>query len=260
MPEALTNDNQNRAKLILNVNSVSTNSVTWSVTVTDGNASYGGYGFSGATLTLNVNGGNVLNEANKSYDFGGTTGSNTIVSNAFFPKSGKTFSNTTSGLAAGSTYNINATFSTTGNVGSATVSFSFTTSSPPPAATPVWQTGTFLAPGRRGFFYSATVTASPATSYSLVTSSGAGGLSLSGNTISGTPTTVGTASITIRANNSGSTADKVFNIEIKNSLGRRQTSSGFENINAGRRFNGTAWIPITVSKRFNGTSWVDILN
>jgi hypothetical protein len=59
------------------------------------------------------------------------------------------------------------------------------------------------------------VVASPVTSYSLVSSSGStGGLTVSGNTISGTPTTPFTAVYVIRADNSGFTTDKTFTLRI----------------------------------------------
>lgn len=87
----------------------------------------------------------------------------------------------------------------------------------PPA--PSWSTGTTLSTATRGTGYSATVSASPVTGYSLVSSSGAtGGLSVSGNTISGTPTTVGTANFTIRAANYSSTTDRTFSFTVNPAL------------------------------------------
>lgn len=270
MPEALTNDNQNRAKLILNVNSVSTNSVTWSATVTDGNASFGGYGFSGATLTVNVNGGNVLNEANKSYDFGGTTGSNTIVSNAFFPKSGKTFSNTTGGLSAGSTYNINATFSTTGNVGSATVSFSFTTSAPPAPPAPSFSDQTITTTWIKTINFNAapdrTVVASNTSSYSIVASgtglSPTAWLTInSSGQLSGVPTGLGVYTFVIRASGAGGTADSSLKTLTVNPPGNRSNGTNMAtDLVIGKRYTGTEWVNINTFKRYDGTVWVDIVN
>ena len=90
---------------------------------------------------------------------------------------------------------------------------------PPPPPSPVWSTGTTLSTATRGSAYSATVTASPVTSYSVVAQSAdTRGLSASGNTISGTPTSTGTVTFTIRANNSGSTADRTFSITINPAL------------------------------------------
>ena len=90
---------------------------------------------------------------------------------------------------------------------------------PPPPPTPSWQTGTTLPAATRGSAYSATVTASPVTSYSLVSQSGGTGtytVTQSGSNaiISGTPSAVGTASVTVRANNSGSTADRTFTFTV----------------------------------------------
>jgi hypothetical protein len=213
MPEALTNDNQNRAKLILNA-SGRQGAIDWSWTVTDGNPNFGAYGFSGAYLSVTVAGQSVDSVSNQSYDFGGTTGSNTIVSNAYFPKAGRSNSGAI-GLSPGD-HLVSGTFYTTGNVGTATVSFYVNV---PPPPTPSWSTGTTLSAATRGTAYSATVSASPVTSYSAIGSSGqTGGLSASGNVISGTPNTVGTANFTIRADNSGSIADRTFSITINPAL------------------------------------------
>ena len=222
MPEALTNDSQNRAKLVFDASGVQ-GGISWSATVTDGNANFGGYGYAGsatvnqgATLTINIAGVTVVNDTRKSYDFGGSTGSNTIVANAFFPVTGKSYADTLTGIAPGN-YNVNATFFTTGNVGTASISFTVTVPAPPPPPTPSWSTGTTLTAATRGTAYSRTVTASPVTSYSLVSQSGGTGTYSvsSGGVISGTPSAVGTASVTVRANNSGSTADRTFTFTVK---------------------------------------------
>lgn len=272
MAEALTNDAQGRAKLILNVTSVSTNSVSWSVTVTDGNSSFGGYGFSGATLTLNVNGVSQLSDAaNKSYDFGGSTGSNTIVSNAFFPKSGKTFSNTTGGLSAGSTYNINATFSTTGGtVGSATVSFNFTTSAPPASPAPSFTNQDITTTWIKTINFSAapdrTVAASNTNSYSIVASgtglSPTAWLTInSSGQLSGVPAAVGIYTFVIRASGSGGNTDSSLKTLTVNPPGNRSNGTNMAtDLVIGKRYDGTQWVNIGTFKRYNGTAWVDIVN
>jgi hypothetical protein len=217
MPEALTNDSSNRAKLILNASGGSSG-VSWSWTVTDGNPTFGGYGYSGAYLSVTVAGNVVENVSNQSYDFGGSTGSNTIVTNAYFPKAGRSNSGFI-GLSPGD-HLVSGTFYTTGNVGTATVSFYVNVPAPPPPATPVWSTGTTLSAATRGTAYSRTVTASPVTSYSLVSQSGGTGTYSvsSGGVISGTPSAVGTANVTVRANNSGSTADRTFTFTVNPAL------------------------------------------
>jgi hypothetical protein len=204
MPSAVTNDANARAILTVNASGV-TGGVNWSASVLDNNPSFGGFGDSGANLTITMGGITVLSEVNKSYDFG------TNSPARYFPKSyGTTFQSLSPG-----TYVATGTFSTTGLVGTASLSFNFTVPTPPPPPNPVWSTGTTLPTATRSTAYSTTVTASPVTSYSLVSSSGAiGGLSFSGNTISGTPTTAGTAIFTIRADNSGYSTDRTFTIPI----------------------------------------------
>ena len=118
-------------------------------------------------------------------------------------------------VPAGSTLSLTGTNDPKGSMGIATASGTFTTQAAPPPPTPVWSTGTTLTNAVRGTAYSATVTASPVTSYSVVgQSADTRGLSASGNIISGTPTSNGTVTFTIRANNSGSTADRTFSILI----------------------------------------------
>jgi hypothetical protein len=120
--------------------------------------------------------------------------------------------------------------------------------------------------------YSDNVSASEAASYSVRDSANTGagtlpdGLTLTttgaeAGKISGTPTTIGITSFRIRATNvTGSTDTEILTIEVRNNLGKRQTSSGFQNIETSRRFDGTTWIQTTVSKRFDGTNWVDVSN
>ena len=75
------------------------------------------------------------------------------------------------------------------------------------------------------------------------------------------PTTAGTYQFVIRATNvTGSTNTGNLIIIVANNLGKRRTSTGFENISAVRRFNGTTWVNSTLVKRFNGTAWVDVTN
>jgi hypothetical protein len=126
-------------------------------------------------------------------------------------------------VPAGSTLSLTGTNNPRGSMGIATASGTFTTQSappPPPPATPVWSTATALAAATRGTAYSRTVVASPVTSYSLVSQSGGTGTYSvsSGGVISGTPSAVGTASVTVRANNSGSTADRTFTFTVNPAL------------------------------------------
>jgi hypothetical protein len=205
MATAATNDSGARALLTVNASGV-VGGVNWSASVTDNNPSLGGFGDSGAwKITV---GGITVVEQSGSYDFGANTPP------AFFPRSDGNF------LALGvGTYTVTGTFR--GNVGSTIVGtatiapFTVTVPAPPPPPNPVWSTTSPLPTATVGAAYSTTFTASPVTSYSLVSSSGAtGGLTVSGNTISGTPTTAGTATFTIRANNSGFTTDRTFTVPI----------------------------------------------
>jgi hypothetical protein len=202
MPSAVTNDAQGRAILTVNASGV-VGGVNWSASVLDNNPSFGGFG-DFASWQITMAGVTVTSASNQSYDFGANSPPR------YFPRSESGF------LALGpGTYVATGTFSTTGLVGTASLSFTFSVPSPPPPPNPVWSTGTTLPTATRTSFYSTTVSASPVTSYSLVSSSGAtGGLSFSGNTISGTPTTAGTATFTIRANNSGFTTDRTFTVPI----------------------------------------------
>jgi hypothetical protein len=125
------------------------------------------------------------------------------------------------------TYTVTGTFR--GNVGSTIVgtatidAFNVFVSDPPPPATPVWSTGTTLPAATRGSAYSTTVTASPATGYSIQSQSGSpvptGTYSINNSgVITGTPTATGLASITVRATNSGSTADRTFTFTVNPAL------------------------------------------
>jgi hypothetical protein len=92
---------------------------------------------------------------------------------------------------------------------------------PPPPPAPVWQTPSSLPGAVRGSSYSTTVVASPANSYGFLGSSGASaGLSFNTNNgvISGTPTSTGTATFSIRAVNTtlagSSVTDRNFTIVV----------------------------------------------
>jgi hypothetical protein len=214
MPEALSTDDKNRAKLTLNA-TPSQGGVTWNASVTDGNPNWGGYGYAGsatvnqgAAWVVEIGPTKPVDESRQSFDFGSN-----VISNPRFPRS---IGNTWLDLAPG-TYTAKSTFSTvSGLIGSVTVSFEFVVPSAPAPATPVWSTGTSLTAATRGTAYSRTVTASPVTSYSREDQSGGTGTYSvsSGGVISGTPSATGTASVTVRANNSGSTADRTFTFTV----------------------------------------------
>ena len=84
---------------------------------------------------------------------------------------------------------------------------------------PAWSTATALSNATRGTFYSTSLSASPATSYELISSSGAGGLSVASNgVLSGTPNTTGSASLTVRAYNYDRATDRTFTLTVRPAL------------------------------------------
>jgi hypothetical protein len=123
---------------------------------------------------------------------------------------------------------------------------------PPPA--PVWSTAAARPAGKAGRAYTTTVTASPVTSYSLVSSSNTLGLTRTNNVISGTPTGIGTASFTIRATNHSTTTDRTFTIPVTSGLKMWNGTAWVNGVI--RVWNGTAWVANT-NRIWNGTAWVD---
>ena len=217
--EANTNDPFQRARLTIVVNPT-TNGATWTANVKDNNTTRGGHGTT-ASLVITFAGQQppAVNDTGKVYDFGGDALNPIVYPGAYFPSTGRDYSGSITGLASGTTYSVVAKFSGGGGgnlVGDADINSTFTTSSPPAPATPVWQTlATFTA--TRGVAFSTTVTATPVTGYAAApsgTSADTRGLSLTGNVISGTPTSTGTVTFNIRASNSTSTIDKAFTITI----------------------------------------------
>jgi hypothetical protein len=209
MPSVATSDSGARALLTVNV-SPFVGGTSWSASVTDNNASLGGFGDSGFWEVFI--GPALVARSSGSYDFGANSPPK------YFPRS-------ESGSVALAPGDYTATGFFRGNVGSTIVgsaSLSFPFNVPAPA-TPVWSTGTALPAATRGTAYSRTVTASPSTSYSIVGQNfTTGTYSLTDNVSSavifGTPTATGTASVTVRANNSGSTADRTFTFTVNPAL------------------------------------------
>jgi hypothetical protein len=123
---------------------------------------------------------------------------------------------------------------------STTVSVTVPLFSAPVPTTPVWSTGTTLSTATVGTSYSATVSASPVTGYALTGISGAtGGFNVDNNTISGTPTTSGTASFTFRANNGTAFADRTFSITVNPPLAVWSTTSFTEDVRVGTAYTKT---------------------
>jgi hypothetical protein len=123
---------------------------------------------------------------------------------------------------------------------STTVSVTVPLFSAPVPTTPVWSTTSPLTAATVGVEYSATVSASPVTGYSLTGLSGTtGGFNVSNNTISGTPTTAGTASFTFRANNDTAIADRTFSITVNPPLAVWSTTSFTEDVAVGTAYTKT---------------------
>jgi hypothetical protein len=210
MPSVATNDSGARALLTVNV-SPFVGGTSWSASVTDNNASLGGFGDSGFWEVFI--GPALVARSSGSYDFGANSPPQ------YFPRS-------ESGSVALAPGGYTATGFFRGNVGSTIVgsaSLSFPFNVPAPDS-PAWSTTSPLPTATRGSGYSTQLSASPVTSYGLISSSGAtGGLSLGSNgVISGTPTTVGTATFNVRAFNTvngyTSSADRSFNITVNPAL------------------------------------------
>lgn len=178
-----------------------------------------------------------------SLSIGGTTIATNVLFNFDFRGNTQTTLSIRSGTLSTSASSVATSGSVTnaGTIGSASGSGTYTNAPPPPpVVTPVWQTGTTLSAATVGNEYSATVTADPVTSYSLTGFSGAtGGFDVTNNTISGTPTTTGTASFTFRANNNGAIADRTFSITVNPPLAVWSTTSFTEDVRVGTTYTKT---------------------
>lgn len=242
MATAATNDSNARARLTVDA-SGGQNIISWSASVTDNNPSFTGFGANGASWTVTAGPYTLASASNQSYDFG--TGN---VAGPYFPRSQ---SGTVTGVPAG-TYTVSGTFTTTGLVGTATISpFNVFVSDPPPPPTPapVFSDNTVATAAIVGVGYTDGVAASNSPTYSVRNSAdnGAGtlpaGLNLDTGTgaIIGTPTTVGATSFRIRATNAGgSVTTGILTITV---------TSG------GKVWNGTAFVAGT-TKVWNGTAFV----
>lgn len=233
MATAATNDSNARALLTVNATG-GQNQISWSASVTDNNPSFTGFGTSGASWTITVAGQTVATVSNASYDFG--TGN---VASPYFPRSQ---SGTVTGLAAG-TYTVTGTFTTTGLVGTATITPFSVNVSAPPAPAPVFSDNTVASAASIGVVYSDGVSASNSPSYSVVSGALPTGLTLNTGTgaITGTPTTPGVFTFVIRASNGGGSVDT-------GTLTITVTS-------AARVWNGTAFVP-GLANVWNGTAFV----
>jgi len=119
-----------------------------------------------------------------------------------------------------SSQNANVSSSSSGYSNSSSSSInsdiSSSSSSEPPAIVPPAITTASLPPATVGTAYSKTLTATGGTpiSWSIKSGNLPAGLSLSGNTISGTPTAAGIFNIVIKATNAGGSDEKNFSIAV----------------------------------------------
>jgi len=231
MPSAVTNDSGNRARLTVEATGVN-GGVNWSASVLDNSATLGGFGETDGRLTVTMGPVTVISDLNKSYDFGANSPAR------YFPRSyGTSFLS----LGPGS-YTATGTFSTSGVVGTASLSFGFTVPSPPTPA-PVFSDNTVASSASIGVAYSDGVSASNSPSYSVVSGALPTGLTLNTSTgaITGTPTVNGAFTFVIRASNAGGSVDT-------GTLTITVTS-------AARVWNGTAFVP-GLANVWNGTAFV----
>lgn len=245
MATAATNDGNARARLTVDA-SGGVNTITWSASVTDNNASFSGFGASGASWTITAGGYTLISESNKSYDFG--TGN---VASPWFPKSAGT---TLTGVPAG-TYTVSGTFTTTGVVGTATITpFNITVSAPPPPA-PAFGDSSVVSSASVGVVYNDEVTATNSPSYSVVSGALPGGLTLNTGTgaITGTPTTPGVFTFVIRASNGGGSVDTGTLTITVTSAARVWNGTAFVS-GLANVWNGTAFVS-GIIKVWDGTVW-----
>ena len=203
------------------------------------------------TLTYKLQLNPLSNNLASSYGSGRynlSIGGTTIATNVLFSFDFRGNTQTTLDIRTGTISTSAGSVSTSGSVtnagtiGSASGSGTYTNAPPPPPppTTPVWSTGTTLSTATVGTSYSATVSASPVTGYALTGFSGAtGGFNVDNNTISGTPTTSGTASFTFRASNSTATADRTFSITVNAAPAVWSTTSFTEDVRVGTPYTKT---------------------
>ena len=126
---------------------------------------------------------------------------------------------------------------------------------------PSWIDQTLATTATIGVYYSDSVSASNATSWSY---SGTlpPGLTFSNGSLAGTPTIAGSYTFTIYASNVSETTEKTFTITVVSALlngGYRMTGpSSSTQLTTFKRYNGSSWVDLTVAKRYNGSSWEDI--
>lgn len=129
------------------------------------------------------------------------------------------------------------------------------------AVYPSFTDTTVLTSATMGTAYSDGVSATNASSYSIISGSIPTGLSFNTSTgaISGTPTAQGEFTFSIRATSStANTADSGNLTIVVYPPGKRPSTN--TRLTTAKRFNGSAWVNLTTMKRFDGSNWVNITN
>ena len=215
--------------------------ITISVSLTQGSPNYSTLVVNWSAINYGAGGAGAFGSARVTVK---ALGGATVYNNTSPSPSGG--SATITGLTPSTTYQAEfyvETYNTSADLVSKLVTSTIGTATAP---LPVWS-GSYV-DGIEGIAYSDTATASNSvTSYSLFSGSLPPGLSLSKSgsnaLISGTPTTRGSYSFTLRATNAYGSTDRGFTIKIAGPDGEAHT------------YSGSAWVqgPVYV---YNGTSWV----
>lgn len=129
------------------------------------------------------------------------------------------------------------------------------------AVYPSFTDTTVLTPATMGTSYSDGVSATNASSYSIISGSIPTGLSFNTSTgaITGTPTAQGEFTFSARATSTTSNTADSGNITIVvYPPGKRPDTN--TRLTTAKRFTGSAWVNLTIMKRFDGSNWVNITN
>lgn len=163
---------------------------------------------------------------------------------------------TVSGLSAGTSYSFSMT--ATSVSGTSSPSYSFSTEANP-TYPPSWSDNT-LGGFQVGVAYSDGVSATNSPTYSVSVGSLPAGISLNTSTgaVTGTPTTAGSYSFTLRAANGDGAVTQAFSgtVAAAATTGTWQVWTGTVWVHGPLKvWNGTAWVASSV-KVWNGTAWV----
>jgi uncharacterized repeat protein (TIGR02543 family) len=129
------------------------------------------------------------------------------------------------------------------------------------AVYPSFTDTTVLTPATMGTVYVDGVSATNASSYSIISGALPGGLSFNTSTgaITGTPTAQGSFVFSVRATSStANTVDSGNLTIVVYPPGNRPSAN--TRLTTAKRLSGSTWVNLTVMKRFDGSNWVNIKN